>query len=71
MILFSPSFWKTRERWEMSFHQPSPGDVVIDELEAHVPFLQPEAAARLLLRVENVLTHSTPVPTSVGLSDKR
>ena len=48
--------------------KPSPGDVVIDELEAHMPFLQPEAAARLLLGVENVLTHSTPVPTSVELS---
>jgi ATP-dependent Clp protease ATP-binding subunit ClpA len=40
----------------------------VDELEAHVPFLQPEAAARLILSVENVLTYSTPVPTSVELS---
>ena len=48
--------------------KPSPGDVVIDELEVHVPFLQPEAAARLLLGVEHVLTHSTRVPTSVELS---
>ena len=47
--------------------QPSPGDVVIDELDAHPPFIQSEAAARLLLSVDNSLTHSTPVSTSVGL----
>ncbi len=46
---------------------PSPGDVVIDGLDAHPPFIQPEAAARLLVSVENNLTHSTTVPTSVDL----
>jgi hypothetical protein len=45
----------------------SPSDVVIDGLDAHLPFIQPEAAARLLLTVENNLTHSTTVSTSVDL----
>jgi hypothetical protein len=31
--------------------------------DAHPPFIQPEAAARLLLSVDNSLTHSTPVST--------
>ena len=43
--------------------QPSPGDVVIDELDAHPPFIQPEAAARLLLTVDNIITHSTHAST--------
>lgn len=47
--------------------QPSPSNVVIDGLNAHSPFIQPEAAARLLLSVENNLTHSTTVSTSVDL----
>ena len=46
---------------------PSPSGVVVDRLAAHSPFIQPEAANRLLLSVENNLTHSTTVPTSVDL----
>jgi hypothetical protein len=45
----------------------SPSGVVIDGLDAHSPFIPPEAATRLLLSVENNLTHSTAVPTSVDL----
>ena len=46
---------------------PSPSSVVIDGLDAHSPIIQPEAATRLMLSVENNLTHSTTVPTSVDL----
>jgi ATP-dependent Clp protease ATP-binding subunit ClpA len=46
---------------------PSPSGVAIDGLDAHAPFIQPEAATRLLLSVENNLTHSRTVPTSVDL----
>lgn len=45
----------------------SPSGVVVDGLDAHSPFIQREAATRLLRSVQNNLTHSTTVPTSVDL----
>lgn len=45
----------------LSLELPQSGVVI--GLEAHPPFIQPEAAARLLLSVDNILTHSTPVST--------
>lgn len=49
----------------LSLELPQRG--VVTGLDAHPPFIPPEAAARLLLSVDNILTHSTPVSTSVDL----
>jgi ClpA/ClpB-like protein len=49
----------------LSLELPQSGVVI--GLDAHPPFIQPEAADRLLLSVDNILTHSTPVSTSVDL----
>jgi ClpA/ClpB-like protein len=44
-----------------------PQSGVVIGLDAHPPFIPPETAARLLLSVDNILAHSTPVLTSVDL----
>jgi hypothetical protein len=49
----------------VSLELPQSGVVI--GLDAHPPFIPPEAAARLLLSVDNSFTHSTPVSTSVDL----
>jgi hypothetical protein len=45
----------------LSLELPQSGVVI--GLDAHPPLILPEAAARLLLSVDNILTHSTPVST--------
>ena len=42
----------------LSLELPQSGVVI--GLDAHPPFIPPEVAARLLLSVDNILTHSTP-----------